>query len=91
MSTIKVTVKLFASLARSASPSVLAQAPEGFRAGTPLKMELPEGSSLADLIDYLELPAEQVKVTFVNGRATRLGHRLEQDDEVGIFPPVGGG
>jgi sulfur carrier protein ThiS len=54
-------------------------------------VELPEGSSLADLMTHLGLPKEQVKVSFVNGRHQDLEHGLEPGDEVGIFPPVGGG
>jgi molybdopterin synthase sulfur carrier subunit len=88
---MKVSVKLFAALARGVSRSGQIQLPEGFRAGTPMEIQLPHGSTLADLVDYLGLPREQVKVTFVNGRAQGLDHPLEPGDEVGIFPPIGGG
>jgi len=88
---MKVYVKLFASLARSVSRTGQVQFPAGFRAGTPLEVELPQDSTLADLVDYLGLPNDQVKVTFVNGRAQKLDHHLEPGDEVGIFPPIGGG
>jgi len=52
---------------------------------------LPEGATIADLIHHLNLPAEEVKLAFVNGRARPEDWRLEPGDEVGIFPPVGGG
>jgi molybdopterin converting factor small subunit len=88
---MKVTVKLFANLARSASGAILAQYPQGIPTAHPLEVELPQESTLADLVDYLGLPTEQVKITFVNGRAQELHHRLEPGDEIGIFPPIGGG
>jgi molybdopterin synthase sulfur carrier subunit len=88
---MKLQVKLFASLARDVSRAGQVRFPDGFRAGTPLEIELPQESTLADLVDYLGLPREQIKVTFVNGRAQELDHRLEPGDEIGIFPPIGGG
>jgi sulfur carrier protein ThiS len=60
-------------------------------AGQPLELELDQGSSLQDLIDCLGIPPEETKVAFVNGRAQELDYILESGDEVGIFPPIGGG
>ena len=77
-----VRVKLFATLG-----SHLADVPPG----TPFNMELPDEATVQDLVATLELPAAEVKVVFVNGRARPLDYVLEHDDEVGIFPPVGGG
>ena len=88
---MKVYVKLFAALTKNVPETLLARYPQGIRAGTPLKVELPKGSTLADLVTNLDLPPEEIKVLFVNGRARKADHRLEPDDEVGIFPPVGGG
>jgi molybdopterin converting factor small subunit len=88
---MKVSVKLFATLARSVSGTILAQHPQGIRAGQPFEVEMPEGSTLADLVTHLSLPSEQVKVVFVNARARQLAYRLRSGDEVGIFPPIGGG
>ncbi|MEJ5308706.1 MAG: MoaD/ThiS family protein [Anaerolineae bacterium] len=77
-----VNVKLFASLQR--------YKPEVF-AGEVFQVELPDGSTLADLVARLEIRANEVKVMFVNGRARAELYRLHDGDEVGIFPPVGGG
>ena len=81
-----IRVKLFATLRRYA-PHALA----GTRAGTPFEMDVPEGATIVDIVKRLALPADQVKVAFVNGRARPDEWRLEPGDEVGIFPPVGGG
>jgi molybdopterin synthase sulfur carrier subunit len=83
---MRVRVKLFATLRRYAPG-----ASNGTHAGTPFEVELSDGAVIADLIQQLHLPAAQVKVAFVNGRAQAEDWRLQPDDEVGIFPPVGGG
>jgi molybdopterin synthase sulfur carrier subunit len=86
-----IYVKLYAALAENVSRHLPTQYPQGIRAGARLEVELAEGSSLADLMTHLGLPKEQVKVSFVNGRHQDLEHSLEPGDEVGIFPPIGGG
>jgi molybdopterin converting factor small subunit len=88
---MKVKVKLFATLIQHIPESIRARYPQGMRAGTPLEIELPEQSTLADLVSHLNLPQEQIRVAFVNGRARPLDYGLVSGDEVGIFPPVGGG
>ncbi len=79
---MKIRVKLFATFT---------QYTPGQRAGTPFAVELSEGATLADLIAQLGIPLEEVKVCFVNARAQEIDFKLSEGDEVGIFPPVGGG
>ncbi len=79
---MRVRVKLFATLRRYV---------EGAATGIPFDVDLSDGATIADLIKQLNLPAEEVKVAFVNARARPEDWRLEPDDEVGIFPPIGGG
>ena len=79
---MKIHVKLFATLSRF-SPGGLP--------GTPFDVELKEGATLQDLVDQLGLPAEETKVTFVNGIVQPLGYVLQPGDDTGIFPPIGGG
>lgn len=88
---MKVQVRLFAALVQHIAESIRAHYPEGIRAGAPLEVELPEQSTLADLVSFLNLPQDQVRVVFVNGRARSLDYGLTSGDEVGIFPPIGGG
>ena len=80
--TMQVRVKLFASLCRHFNDA----AP-----GIPFEMEVPDGTTVADLVDRLKLPHEEVKLLFVNGRARPMDWRLEPGDDVGIFPLVAGG
>jgi len=79
---MKVQVKLFATLCRYLGNAA---------AGVPFEMELPEGSTLADLVNRLKLPCEEVKIFFVKGRSRPVDWPLEPGDEIGIFPLVAGG
>ena len=79
---MRVTVKLFASLMRFST---------GGLPGTPFEVNLPESATLQQLVLLLGIPAEEAKVTFVNGLIKDMGWELQPDDEVGIFPPIGGG
>ena len=79
---MRIRVKLFAALARYF---------ENAMAGTPFEVEISDHTTLADLVNQLKLPHEEVKVFFVNGRARPLDWTLEPGDEVGIFPLIGGG
>lgn len=79
---ITVHVKLFATLRRYRPGLGLGEAFPG---------ELPEGATVGDLVQQLGLPAEEVKIVFVNGLFRNLDHVLADGDELGIFPPVGGG
>jgi molybdopterin synthase sulfur carrier subunit len=77
-----VTVKLFASLARFSSSA---------QSGAPFELDLPESATVHDLVDQLGIPSEETKISFVNGLIRDLDWVLQQGDEVGIFPPIGGG
>jgi sulfur carrier protein ThiS len=86
-----IQAKLFATLTRMVPDPVRERYPQLVRAGRPVDVDLPEASTLADLVDHLGLPPEKVRVIFVNGRVRPRDHVLAAGDEVGIFPPVGGG
>ncbi len=77
-----VMVKLFATL-RELFPDL--------GIGEPMEVKLPDGASVSDLIEKLEIPPDEVKLVYVNGRLRSMDYVLSEGDEVGIFPPVGGG
>ena len=77
-----IQVKLFATLGIFA--------PHGTSA-KPFPLEVEPGSTLKDLVGRLKLPEEEVKICFVNGRIMELSYNFQEGDEVGIFPPIGGG
>jgi hypothetical protein len=57
-----------------------------------LKVPLPEGSTITDLLTRLKMPTEERGITFINGRLSAmpglqpdLGHILHDGDRVGFF------
>jgi molybdopterin synthase sulfur carrier subunit len=79
---MRVHARLYAGLAR-----LLADV----ESGVPFEVKLAEGATVGDLLLQLRLSQKTVKLTFVNGRSRPAEHLLEDGDEVGLFPPVGGG
>ncbi|SCX97426.1 MoaD/ThiS family protein [Desulfoluna spongiiphila] len=77
---MKLELKLFATL----RPYLKGTCEDG-------ALEMPDESTVADVIDHLKLPEEQVRLVFVNGRHAGRDQVLRSGDRVGIFPPVGGG
>lgn len=80
---MRIRVKLFATLARYAPVTGLP--------GMPFELELQADATLAELVQVLNLPDDMVKVMFVNGVIQEQDWKLNPGDEVGFFPPVGGG
>lgn len=79
---MKVKVRLFANL-RDYVPEA--------KIGTTLEVELAEGALVKDLVDHFHLPPELVKLVYVNAVYREMDFQLSDGDEVGIFPPIGGG
>jgi sulfur-carrier protein len=79
---MQVRVKLYAALRRYR---------DNVPAGEPFVVGLPEEATVGDLARYLGAPIEEVKMAFVNGRARAPDWVLQHGDEVGLFPPIGGG
>lgn len=88
---MRVRVRLYAGLRQQVSEALLASAPPSERAGSPLEVSLPAGSTVADLMAHLGLPADSARIIFVNGLSRDPHHALASDDDVGIFPAIGGG
>lgn len=82
MTAVRVTLRTYATLCRHIP---------GASAGAPMPIELPGGATLKELIEGVAIPADEVKVAFVNGRTEEIDRVLQEGDEVGLFPPVGGG
>ena len=77
-----INVKLFATLHRYG---------RGVRPGIPFEIELPEDATVRNLVDQLNIPSEETRITFVNGIIQELDCKLKDGDVVGMFPPIGGG
>lgn len=74
---MRITVKLFAT----------------FRAGRfDIKSrQYPDGTTVAQIIDELELPREKLGIIMVNSRHVDLDREMRDGETVAIFPLVGGG
>lgn len=70
---------------------MLAKYLPGVKAGEPFDFDLQNGATLSDMIKQLNLPQDEAKLTFVNGLSQTLDYQLQNNDEVGIFSPIGGG
>ncbi len=80
---MRVEVRLYATFAKFAPTQ---------RAGDSFDVELGDSASLADLIRKLGIPEGDVHLVIVNGRAVHdRSQQLEDNDRIGLFPPVGGG
>jgi len=77
-----VKVKLFATL-RKYLP--------GLELGKAADINLEPDSSIADLYNFLKIPLEEIKLAYVNGIYCEPDTILKDGDEIGIFPPIGGG
>ena len=79
---MRVQVKLFATLRRFT---------ENVIPGAPFEVELSEAATLTALLNQLKIPLEEAKITFVNGIIQDPDYVIKDEDEIGIFPPIGGG
>lgn len=83
---MKVVFKLFATLT-----DLLPQE----RSGNAVEVEVPDGTTVQDLIDQYRVPPKLAHLVLVNGtfippggRATR---QLADKDELAVWPPIAGG
>ena len=79
---MQVQIQLFASLA-SYLP--------GDSGGKAVNLELDPESSIQKALDKLQIPGESVKLIFKNGVHAKREDTLQENDRIGIFPPIGGG
>lgn len=87
MATMRITLKLYASLTPYLPPEA--------REGNQIALDVPQGATLADIVAPYNLPPKLVHLVLVNGafvpppeRATRA---LSEGDVLAIWPPVAGG
>ena len=75
--TIRVSVSLFSSLRINR----FAEA----------EVELPDGGTVADVLDELRLTLQDVGVVVVNARSGTFQEKLKAGDRITLIPPIGGG
>jgi sulfur carrier protein ThiS len=64
--------------------------PESSR-GPQLMADVPQGATVRQLLEQLQVPSEEVHLLFVNGVIVTLDATLHDGDRLGVFPAVGGG
>jgi molybdopterin converting factor small subunit len=79
---VKVEVQLFATLA--------AYLPPDGREGA-ATLDVPDRSTVHDVIQRLGLPADLERVTLVNGGDATPDRSLSSGDVLALFPPLAGG
>lgn len=84
---MKITFKLYATLTDYLPPEA--------RSSNQLALELPEGTSIAEVVAPFNLPMKLVHLVLVNGAYVppeQRGSRVLQDGDVlAIWPPIAGG
>ncbi len=77
---IRVEVRLYAALGH-----VRPHYPHG------VPLALADGATVRSLVRALGLSELEIHLIFVNGTPRDLDHPLNDQDRIGLFPPVGGG
>jgi len=82
-SSMRIQVRLYASLQRFMPAE---------RDGSSFHdMEVDEGVTVGEVLHALHVPAETVKLIFLNGIHAQTDQTLKEGDRLGVFPPVAGG
>jgi molybdopterin converting factor small subunit len=79
---VKIAVRAFANLADYVPPS-----PQG----DGVVIDLPEGTTVGELVRRLAIPDDLPRLLLVNGHEAELDRRLALGDIVSILPPLVGG
>jgi rubredoxin/molybdopterin converting factor small subunit len=77
--TIKVRVKCFSTLRKADICD--------FKEST--EHELPDGSTVHDLVEKLDIPLDAVKIVFVNNTEVNFETVLRNDDQIALSPKTG--
>lgn len=75
---MKIHVQLFATLSR-------------YLPDQDATLELPDGSTVRDVLDRLRIPKEIPVIALVNGRDVASEQTIHDGDTLTMFPPLAGG
>jgi len=81
---VELSVRLFAGLT-CGNPALTCFGERSFR------LEVPAGTTIADLRGILAIDPALPLLCMVNHRHEPEGRVLDDNDQVGMFPPIGGG
>lgn len=74
---MQVTVKLFATFRSGRFEAEL--------------IEYPEGTTVGEVVNSINLPEKDLGIMLVNSRHVKLSHTLVDGDTLALFPLLGGG
>ena len=60
-------------------------------AGDSVTLEVPDGSTVGDVVQVLKIPGDLDCMTVLNGHDVPSDHRLADGDMLSLFPPLAGG
>lgn len=60
-------------------------------AGDNIVLDLPEGTTVDQVVHSLRIPSELERLTVVNGRDAAPDQPLSEGDVLSLFPPLAGG
>ena len=83
---MKVTVKLYATLADCLPPNTK---------GNAVSIDVDSDVSITEILDRFRVPERMTKLVLVNGTYVapedRPARRLQEGDQLAVWPPVAGG
>ena len=56
-----------------------------------MEVEIPEGSTVGDLISHMDLPAKKFGMISMDGQLVKAGNPLQENVVVRVFQPIFGG
>jgi sulfur carrier protein ThiS len=71
--------------------ATLRQYAQGYDPFKGISLEVPAGTTVAQVISILNIPATEVTLLMVDGRSREPEFILQGHERLGLFPPIGGG
>ena len=71
--------------------ATLRQYVQGYDPFQGISLEVPAGTTVAQVISSLNIPAAEVTLLMVDGRLREPEFVLQGHERLGLFPPIGGG
>lgn len=56
-----------------------------------LELDVPKGSTVADLLEKLDIPQSKVSIVSINSQLVKVTHQLKDGDSIRVFQPIFGG
>lgn len=74
---MKITVKLFATLRENREKII--------------QLDVEKDTTPYDIAQILNIPLQDIAILMINGHSAGIDNKLEDNDVLALFPPVGGG